>query len=325
MLTRQFSREGYLPEYEGHSVFWKCYGNPAGVPVLFLHGGPGCGFEEEYLSLFDLDHVNLVTFDQRGAGRSLPTGKLENNYTAGLIEDIEKLRNLMGIDRWIVAGHSWGTTLAVAYAEVHPEVTTSLALAAFFGGMPKDQSWTFSEISMFFPQQVEYLHSLHQPQHEHLSLDEWIFENLTSDDSQIRKETAYALLALEEASSKNVETPVQIGDATDEIINIYKLLFFYAKNNFFINLEEMYDPSALKCQTTLVHGQFDMDCAPFQAYRLKEVFPHIDLRIVRGGNHSVFESPMSDEYRNAIRECVNDYVSLSQAKPEIFLPFNREP
>lgn len=308
MLAKQFLREGYLPEYDGHSIFWKCYGNPEGVPILFLHGGPGCGFEEGYLGLFDLDQINLITFDQRGSGRSLPTGHLGNNNTDALIVDIERLRSSLDVDKWIVAGHSWGTTLAVVYAEAYPDKVSSLALAAFFGGMPQDQSWTFSDIGVFFPEQVEYLHSLRQSAHQNLSLDEWIFENLNSNDKQIRKETACALLALEEASSKNVEAAVvSLDSASEEIVNIYKILFFYAKNNFFINLDDMYSPAALTSPTILVHGQFDMDCAPIQAYRLKNSFPYIDLRIVRAGNHSVFENPMAGEYKKAISECVDSY------------------
>ena len=309
MLTQQSYKSGYLSERDGHSIHYACYGSPSASPILFLHGGPGCGFEAGYLPIFDLSKVNLITFDQRGTGKSKPFGRLEFNTTQKLIEDIELLRCHLNISQWIVTGHSWGTTLGVVYAQQYPESCSSLVLASFFGAKKEDQDWTFSGIKRFFPNEVSQLHALRQEADQGLTLDEWILKNLCSEDDYLAKLTAYHLLRLEEASCKHEQSTVSIDDVTEEILNIYRILFFYAKNSFFIEEEKIYG-KALQVPSILVHGQFDMDCTPDQAYRLKSTSPTLDLRIVRGGNHSVFEDPMRTSFARAVSDAV---TSLSLA------------
>jgi proline iminopeptidase len=292
--------QGFLPECDGHSVYWQSFGNPNGRPTLFLHGGPGCGFEMGYLPLFDLDNIYLITFDQRGCGKSTPTGKLENNTTPDLIGDIERLRMALNISTWTVCGHSWGTTLAVAYALACPQPCQSLRLAAFFGGLQDDQDWSFLGVSKFFPEEIAALHALQQPDDKDLSLDEWLFKNLSSNQTDLAIETAYCLLCLENAGSPFEQKPIFRDAVTSDIINLYKILFFYAKNKFFIDAGLFYRPGALTVPSFLVHGQFDMDCAPAQAYRLKSAFPVVNLQIIRGGAHSVFEGPMFSAFKKII-------------------------
>lgn len=299
MLASPYQK-GFLPTKDGHDIYWQCFGHSTGIPILFLHGGPGCGFEIDYLPLFNLNEINLITFDQRGTGQSKPLGRLEKNTTPDLISDIERLREFLNIESWIVCGHSWGTTLAVLYAQAFPTSCNSLCLAAFFGGTQADQDWTFSDIKKFFPTEISNLHALRQPHDKDLSLDEWIFKNLNSSDKNLAIETTYRLLKLEAASVQNDQKIVSYDDATSSCIEIYKMLFFYAKNKFFMNPDLMYQTGQLTTPTILVHGQFDMDCAPDQAYRLKYTFPEIELKIVPGGNHSVFEEPMFSVFKKTI-------------------------
>ena len=143
---------GYLDVGDQHRVWWETAGNPNGKPVLFLHGGPGGGFHADHRRLFDPDHYLIVLFDQRGCGRSLPHGELQANTTQHLISDIELLRDCLGIQRWLLLGGSWGATLALAYAQAHPQSVTGLILRGVFTGRQCEVDWLYKfGASQVFP------------------------------------------------------------------------------------------------------------------------------------------------------------------------------
>jgi proline iminopeptidase len=301
----QSYQSGHLEEFQGHRVFYQLFGNPDGVPVVFLHGGPGCGFEKDYLPLFDLSKINLITFDQRGCGQSLPLGLLENNTTQLLLQDVERLRELLGFKTWIVCGHSWGATLSILYGLTHPESVSKICIASFFGGLTRDQNWSFDGIRKFYPKEVAYLYTTQRLQDKNLSLDDWLYNNLTSSDTELVINTAYHLLELEnKVSQSNSKDKIDKSEVRESIINLYRILFFYGKNNFFTSEDYLYRSSAELPPTILVHGRLDFDCLPEQAYRLQQSYPQVELRFVKSGYHSVFENPMFDEFKKAIKETI---------------------
>jgi proline iminopeptidase len=294
--------QGYLPSDNGHDVAWYEFGSPHGLPVLFLHGGPGSGFGRDYLNFFPLERVRLIAFDQRGCGQSKPLGKLEHNNTDKLLYDIERLREQAGVDRWIVAGHSWGTTLAVIYAKAYAQYCRKLLLVSFFGGQPHDQEWTFDGLKIFFPEEVAALHSL-KPPGDARHLREWIIDAL---NGPAQLETAFALSRLAGAASRLTPKPVQREDITEATVINWRLLFHYGYHDFFVPPGELLrDVSMLTMPIYLLHGRFDMDCPIEQAYRLKAALPKTDLKIV-SGNHSSSEEPMFSAFRALTHEICSE-------------------
>ena len=142
---------GYLPLSGGHVMYWEQVGNPRGRPVLFLHGGPGAGAGAVHRRFFDPDFWRVVIFDQRGAGRSRPLGSLDNNTTGDLVSDIETLRRHLGIERWLLFGGSWGSTLALAYAQAYPERVQGCVLRGVFLGRPHEVDWFLHGMAAVFP------------------------------------------------------------------------------------------------------------------------------------------------------------------------------
>ncbi|MBU6498230.1 MAG: alpha/beta fold hydrolase, partial [Rhodospirillales bacterium] len=142
---------GYLPLDATHVMYWEQVGNPHGVPVLFLHGGPGAGAGVVHRRFFDPLHWRVVIFDQRGAGRSRPMGELAGNTTPALVGDIEALRRHLGIERWLLFGGSWGSTLALAYAQAHPERVAACVLRGVFLGRPQELDWFLHGMAAVFP------------------------------------------------------------------------------------------------------------------------------------------------------------------------------
>jgi proline iminopeptidase len=142
---------GYLPLSANHVMYWEQVGNPRGRPVLFLHGGPGAGAGAVHRRFFDPDFWRVIIFDQRGAGRSRPLGGLDNNTTQDLVSDIETLRRHLGLERWLLFGGSWGSTLALAYAQAHPDRVMGCVLRGVFLGRPDEVDWFLHGLAAIFP------------------------------------------------------------------------------------------------------------------------------------------------------------------------------
>lgn len=143
---------GYLPLDSGHTMYWEQVGSPSGLPVLFLHGGPGAGAGAVHRRFFDPGRFRVVIFDQRGAGRSRPLGSLAANDTPHLIADIERLRERLRIDRWVVFGGSWGSTLGLAYGQAHPDRVAGFVLRGIFLGRRREIDWFLYGLARFFPE-----------------------------------------------------------------------------------------------------------------------------------------------------------------------------
>ncbi len=300
-MTPPFA-QGYLPIAQGHKVAWYEFGNPAGIPVLFLHGGPGSGFNRDYLGLFPLERMRFITFDQRGSGASSPFAELENNTTGHILADIEALRKLLKVESWIVVGHSWGSTLAVIYAKAYPQMCRRLLLASFFGAQPEDQLWTFDGVRLFFPQEVEALHALHTD--KTITFMQWVNQALHGEN---QAEIAYRLACITGNSCRLNPAPVLRDNITAQSIGRWQILMHYGVHDFFIRPGELYAGlDVLQMPVHALHGRFDMDCPPAQVMRLKAALPGLHLTIA-SGNHSVLENPMADVFSALVRDvCHND-------------------
>ncbi len=294
---------GVLPEDKGHTVAWAQYGNPRGAPVLFFHGGPGSGFHDFYTSLFDLERVRLITFDQRGTGQSQPVGEMRGNTTADILRDAERLRALLGLRTWAVSGHSWGASLALLYAKYARQATTQLVIASLFGARPSDQMWSFEGVARFFPDAVAALVALCPQTAEPLSLGQRMAQLMASGSEAERTELAYRMSMLGEACCKMAPAPVERSEITPEKVQKLSVLLAYAAADFFLpegagvfdGLEVLRD-----LPITLVHGRFDFDCPPETAYQLQALLPQTKLVMVQG-SHSLREAAMGTAFQDAAR------------------------
>lgn len=295
--------KGYLPVTGGHKIFWQEYGKPNGTPLLFLHGGPGCGFDPGYLKLFDLRKVRLITFDQRGCGQSRPIGRFLNNTTSDLVGDIEALRRFLNVEEWFVCGHSWGTTLAIVYAAENIKAVRGLMLAGLFSGTRQDHLWCFEAGKRYFPESYE---SLRQALGRCPSDDKELLQDMVTGTLQRKRVIARALSTYFLRLISFKALPIKGGAVSKREIALWSIFFSFASNDFFLGKKGIY-PYARKLRNlpiSLVHGRYDMDCAPAQAYRLKKMLPHLRL-VVPNGNHDVEEEPMASAFRKELEFLVS--------------------
>ena len=197
---------GYMPLDGGHTMYWEQVGHPSGRPVLFLHGGPGAGAGAVHRRFFDPDFWRVVIFDQRGAGRSRPLGELENNTTPHLVEDIERLRRHLGIDKWLLFGGSWGSTLALAYAQEYPRNVAGLVLRGVFLGRRSEVEWFLYGMRLVFPD-AHAAFAGHLPEAERGDLLGAYMKRLTHPDPTIHMQAARAWSVYEGSCSTLLPSP----------------------------------------------------------------------------------------------------------------------
>src|SRR3954468_219626 len=211
------SRRGMLRLDAVHSMYWEECGNPAGVPVVFLHGGPGAGSTPKHRRLFDPAAYRIVVYDQRGAGRSTPLGELRDNTTPHLIADLEALRGHLGIERWLVFGGSWGSTLAIAYAEAHPERCLGLVLRGIFLCRPSEIEWFLYGLKAIFPEAWRAFASF-IPEAERGDLLSAYYGRLVDPDPAVHLPAARSWSVYEGSCSTLLPNPALVADfATDRV------------------------------------------------------------------------------------------------------------
>lgn len=294
-----------------HTLYWEVSGKKDGNPVVFLHGGPGGGTGEKDRQYFDPEAYKIVLFDQRGAGKSTPSASLEENTTWDLVSDIEKLREHLKIDKWVVFGGSWGSTLSLAYAQTHPERVKALILRGIFTLRKSELKFFYQEgTSHIFPDAWdEYLAPI--PEEERDDMMAAYHKRLTSEDDQIRTEAAKAWSKWEMATSKLRVDPNDIARAAQDD---WALAFARIESHYFVNEGFMREGQLLEKQavdkirhipTVIVQGRYDVVCPARSAYDLKKVFPEAELTIVPDAGHSAREIPTSkllteaaDRFRN---------------------------
>lgn len=291
-------RTGWLDTGDGHAVYYERSGRPGGKPAVFLHGGPGGGFSPNHRRLFDPDVYDVLLFDQRGCGRSTPYASLENNTTGHLVADIERLRALVGADRWLVFGGSWGSTLALAYAQAHPERVSELVLRGVYLLTRAELDWYYRfGVSEIFPDKWDrFLAPI--PAGERGDLIGAYRRILTGDDATARLEAARAWAAWEGETVTLLPDPDTYGPFHDPD---YALAFARIENHFFHHaawLEEgqlLRDADRLRAiPGVIVHGRYDMPCPARSAFALHRAWPEAAFHLIEGAGHAYSEPGILD-------------------------------
>lgn len=285
---------GLLRVSDLHQIYYEQSGNPEGVAALFLHGGPGGGSQAWCRRLFDPAHYRAVLLDQRGCGRSLPTGSLVENTTWDLVEDLERLRLHLGIERWLVLGGSWGSTLALAYAERHPERVLGLILRGVFLATRREYDWFYqSGTRELFPQEWQaFIEPI--PEAERDDLLAAYYKRITGGDRDLRVACAQAWTRWEFATARLVP------DATSgQVSPEFALTFAGIETHFFVHDAWLKRDQLLAevgrirhLPGVIVQGRYDVICPPGNAWRLHQAWPRSRLEIVPAAGHSALEPPI---------------------------------
>ena len=287
-------RRGYLRVSELHELHFEECGNPAGKPAVFLHGGPGAGADARARQFFDPRHYRIVVFDQRGCGRSRPSANLVENTTWHLVADIERLRKHLGIDRWLVFGGSWGSTLALAYAETHPERVTELVLRGIFLLRQVEIRWMYQQgASAIFPDRWEaYRDAI--PEDERDDFLGAYHRRLTGTDHRAAVAAARAWSVWEASTSflrSNADNIARWSEA-EFALAIARIECHYFVNRGFLRSESQLLDDVARIRhvpATIVQGRYDVVCPATSAWDLHRAWPEADLRIVADAGHSAFE------------------------------------
>jgi proline iminopeptidase len=287
-----------------HELYVEQVGNPSGIPIIFLHGGPGSGLDEDHRRFFDPEKFHVILFDQRGCGRSLPYGSLENNTTDHLIADIEQIRKKLSIHKWHVFGGSWGSFLALAYAEVHTRHVESLILRGLFLGRKEEIDFFYQHgASLVYPEEFEAFTSV-LSQEEKKDNVRSFYKRLTSDDAQIVQEAATRWSIWEASCLKLVNTQKTIDQFAkpERLISLARIEAHYFINSCFIKENQLIEEAYLlkDIPITLVHGRYDLICPIKNAFLLKKKLPHIDFHIAPTSGHAASEKEILDFLKSTL-------------------------
>ncbi len=276
-----------------HTLYVEECGTPAGIPVVFLHGGPGAGCEPYHRTFFDPALYRIVLFDQRGCGRSTPHAELNANDTHALVRDIETIRAHLGIERWIVFGGSWGSTLALVYAQAHHRKVLGLILRGIFLCRPQDIHWFYQEgARRVFPDYwEEYLRQI--PEVERDDLLNAYYRRLTGEDEVTRMAAAKAWSIWEARAASMMPQPRLVEHFGDPhtALSLARIEAHYFVNNCFLEPDQILRDAARLADIpgVVVHGRYDMVCPVDQAWELHRVWPQARLVIVPDAGHSATE------------------------------------
>ena len=277
-----------------HTIHVEESGNINGKPVIFLHGGPGGGIEPVYRQYFDPEKWRIIIFDQRGCGQSTPHAELQENTTWDLIADIEKVREHLEIDKWVVFGGSWGSTLSLSYAITHPDRCKALVLRGIFMIRKKEINWFYQDgTSNIYPDAWEhYLRPI--PEDERHDLVAAYYKRLTSNDDSVRIEAAKAWSIWEASTSKLIQSEESIHAFEDAKVAeaFARIECHYFTNRGFFDTDEWLLENVDKIRhipTVIVQGRYDVVCPMISAWELHRAFPEADFEIVQDAGHSMTE------------------------------------
>ena len=285
--------DGMLSLDGGHEMYWEQSGNPDGFPVVFLHGGPGAGANAAHRRFFDPKFYRIVIFDQRGAGRSKPFAELNQNTTRHLIEDIESLRRHLGIERWLIFGGSWGSTLALAYGAAYPEHTAGYVLRGIFLGTTAELDWFLNGIRTVFPEAWKAFSGF-LPEDEQGDIIDAYFRRLTDPNPKVHLPAAEAWNRYETSCSvllTDFKNSSPSGGGAGSLA-LARIEAHYFKNGMFLddgylmdNIDKFQDVPAV-----IVQGRYDMICPIVTADKLAARWPKADYVIVPNAGHSAMET-----------------------------------
>lgn len=292
---------------DGHWLYVEEVGRSDGVPAVFLHGGPGSGAQHAHRRLFDAARFRALLFDQRGAGRSHPYLSLDNNTTAQLVADLDAIRAHFGIDRWLVVGGSWGSTLAIAYAEAFPERVTGLVLRAVFLGTREEVEWAFVEGPKLFRPELyaDFVGLL--PEDERADPLGAYLRRLADPDPEVHTPAAYTWAAYERALSELAPANTRLSDPVGRSDRLPPTPFIeahYIRHDFFLAPGQLLrDAGRLKgIPGVIVQGRYDLLCPPKTAYALSQAWRNCRLQIMDGAGHAITEPGVVQALAAAVSE-----------------------
>ena len=298
---------GYM-ERGCHEIYYEQCGNPDGKPAVFLHGGPGGGGSTTVRRFFNPERYHIVIFDQRGCGRSMPHGCLEQNTTWDLVEDIETLKNKLGFEKWLVFGGSWGSTLSLAYSQTYPKSVSEMVLRGIFMLRKKELDWFYQEgASNIFPEAWEkFLEPIDISQRDDLmSAYHEIFK---SDNTEKKLNAAIAWSRWEGSTSSLSYNPDMADSFSDPR---FALAFALIENHYFVNKGFLEDENQLiepgidiirNIPTTIVQGRYDIVCPMTTAWELSKNWPEANLIVAPSSGHTAFEKEITHELIKATEE-----------------------
>ncbi|WP_432472217.1 prolyl aminopeptidase [Amphritea sp. HPY] len=299
-------KQHQLPVDDIHTLYIEESGNAQGIPVLFIHGGPGGGTSSYQRSFFDPEKYRIILFDQRGCGQSTPHAELTGNTTPELINDIEKIRQYLQIDQWLLFGGSWGSTLSLLYAQAYPDCALGLILRGIFLCRDQDLHWFYQQgASAIFP---DYWNEYRKviPEHEQNNMLQAYYKRLTSDNEIARMSAAKAWSVWEGRCSTldpNADVVDHFADP-HVALAMARIEAHYFINKAFIEPDQIIrDADKIRhIPTTIVHGRYDMVCPIDQAFALYHALPLAELHIVRDAGHSAAEPGITDNLIKATKQ-----------------------
>lgn len=288
--------EGYLKVSDLHSIYYATYGNPDGVPVVVLHGGPGAGCSDGLTSFFDLDYWHVVMFDQRGAMRSTPLAEMTENSPQHSISDIEALRQHLGIDKWLVFGGSWGSTLSVLYGQAHPENCLGFVLRGVFQARERDYMHLFYDMGRIFPEAYDEFIK-HIPESERQNILAYSYEKIMDPNPEVHMPLARAFMKFDLICATHLPNPAVANGAYDDnsVLSITRAYAYYAYNKFFLEPNQIINnmDKIGHLPSIIVHGRWDAICLPENAYTLHKNWPNSSLWMIPDGGHSAADPAIS--------------------------------
>jgi proline iminopeptidase len=300
----------YFPVSDTHTLYIEESGNPEGIPVVFLHGGPGGNCEPGHRRFFNPEDYRIILFDQRGCGKSKPHASLDENTTLDLVEDLEKIRAYLEIENWVVFGGSWGSTLALIYAQTYPKQVLGLILRGIFLTREQDIQWLYQDgASRIFPEAWQhYLEPI--PQAERGDLIAAYHKRLTSENEIVRMGAAKAW-SIWEGTTATLEPDRDVIDHFSDphiALSIARIECHYFTNNSFLSPGQILD-NAHKLNDIpgfIVHGRYDMICPIDQAVLLSQYWSNCKLKVIDNAGHAVTEKGISD----ALVVCCNQMLEI---------------
>lgn len=289
---------GHLDVGDGHRIYWERVGTPGAKPAVFLHGGPGGGIRPAYRGFFDPKLYDVLLFDQRGCGKSTPHASLEANTTWHLVADIERLREMVGVDKWMVFGGSWGSTLALAYSEKHAERVTELVLRGVYTLTRAELLWYYQfGVSEMFPDKWErFIAPI--PENERGDMMAAYRKRLTSDDRDTRIAAAKSWSLWEgETITLLPEPETSTGFGEDDFAEAFARI----ENHYFVHAGWLDEGQLLRDAHKLqdipgliVHGRYDMPCPAKYAWQLHKAWPKAEFHLIEGAGHASSEPGILD-------------------------------
>ncbi len=296
MYTAQPFHEDFLPDLDGHNVYYAQYGNPDGVPIISFHGGPGSQSKAKYAQTFDLETYRVVLFDQRGCGKSTPQGEIKHNTTQDLLTDTERIRAELGIDNWFVTGGSWGSTLALMYGIEYTKSTRGLLLSSIFLADAASDAWAFGDqdgVARLFPDGwAEMQHRLAELGISgHISTPQALLQKLQSEDQSIRMQAA-AIVGNWEVNLLSRNIPLQYRrpeELSESDVASITIFLHYQANQYFLpdgyiikNLSQI-----VNLPTVIVHGRYDILCPLQAAWNVHKELPRSEFVALPESHHSL--------------------------------------